>query len=400
MGATMGATTGRQPATAATATGTDHAGRRAAVVGALADAAGTIERAGPVRVAVDAVAGTAAATLADDLAATLAARGRRCWRASVDAAGLLDGQAPDLTPILAAPPDRGDRRGLLVVDGGFLQHPEFVGAWDLVIFVRGAGAHQHDRAAARYLAELDPEASAEVVVDLYDPAWPFIRRVDPAVAVRIGRDLHPAETRAFFAPRAATWELRFPDDDPAYAAAVADLGPCPGQVVVDLGCGTGRALRYLRDAVGPDGAVLGLDITPEMLATARDHGRDADAWLALADARRLPLRDAAVDAVFTAGLLPHLPDPAQALGELARVARPGGRLALFHPSGRAALAARHGRRLRDTDPLAPGTLRRLLERAGWLLDRYEDGPDRFLATAVRTLLPHGGEPGGPVSPHR
>jgi SAM-dependent methyltransferase len=100
-----------------------------------------------------------------------------------------------------------------------------------------------------------------------------------------------------------------------------------------------------------------------------------------------------VDAAFAAGLLPHLPDPDGALAELARVTRPGGRLALFHPSGRAALAARQGRRLREDDTLAHATLRRLLERTGWRLDRYDDGPDRFLAVAGRTPGPAAGRQG-------
>jgi SAM-dependent methyltransferase len=195
-------------------------------------------------------------------------------------------------------------------------------------------------------------------------------------------DPHPRETREFFAPRAATWEQRFPDDDPVYADAVARLGLRAGQAVLDAGCGTGRALVPMRDAVGRDGTVVGVDLTPEMLAAARDHGRLTVAALLLADTRFLPLRDASVDAVLAAGLLPHLPDPAAGLAELARVTRPGGRLAVFHPVSRAMLAARKGRVPAVDGTLARPVLGPLLERGGFTMDSYDDG-DRFLVLASR-----------------
>ena len=60
-------------------------------------------------------------------------------------------------------------------------------------------------AAARYLIQVNPEGIADIVVDLHDPTWPVIRRMDPAVADRLGPAVQLAETRAFFAPRAETW---------------------------------------------------------------------------------------------------------------------------------------------------------------------------------------------------
>jgi SAM-dependent methyltransferase len=367
---------GVNPASAA-----DRAARREQLLGALADAVDSIDRAPPVHVAVDGLVDAAAAGLADDLAGALTARGRRCRRASPGAPV----RGPDTRP-------RGD--DVVIVDGSLLQRAGLGSPWDLVIYLRqpptrpGADPDR-DRAVARYLEEVDPERTADVVVE-HDPAWPVIRRIAAAVADRLGRDPHPAETRAFFAPRAATWEERFPDDDPAYAAAVAELGLRAGQTALDVGCGTGRALPHLRGAVGPGGKVLGVDLTPEMLATARHHGRQRHGWLVLADARRLPLRAGGVDAVLAAGLLRHLPDAGDGLTELARVTRAGGRLGLFHPSGRAALAARQGRRLRDDDQLAHANLRPLLERSGWRLDRYDDATDRFLAVAERAPRPPGG----------
>ena len=73
----------------------------------------------------------------------------------------------------------------------------------------------------------------------------------------------------FFTARAARWDARFPDDGPAYAAAVAELGLREGKRVLDAGCGTGRALTPLRAAVGASGVVLGADLTPAMLERAR-----------------------------------------------------------------------------------------------------------------------------------
>ncbi|WP_431681655.1 class I SAM-dependent methyltransferase [Kitasatospora sp. KL5] len=188
-------------------------------------------------------------------------------------------------------------------------------------------------------------------------------------------------TREFFGERAAGWDAKFPDDGPRYAAAVAEIAPGEGAFVIDAGCGTGRALPLLREAVGPRGTVLGVDLTPEMLAQATRHR--ASAALVLADCAALPLPDGVVDLVFGAGLISHLPGPAEGLRELARVTAPGGRLALYHPIGRAALAARHGRAITPDDLRAEPNLGPLLAANGWRLVSYTDTDERFLAVAER-----------------
>ncbi|MFE6153145.1 class I SAM-dependent methyltransferase [Streptomyces sp. NPDC057889] len=187
----------------------------------------------------------------------------------------------------------------------------------------------------------------------------------------------------FFSARAARWDTRFPDDGPRFEAAVAELGLRAGDRVLDAGCGTGRALWALRDAVGPSGAVLGVDLTPAMLEAAARAGRDRAGSLMLADVTRLPVRSESLDAVFGSGLVAHLPQPQENLRELARVVRPGGLLALFHPIGRAALAARQGRELTPDDLRAEPNLRPLLAGSGWRMTSYVDEDARFLALAER-----------------
>jgi len=321
--------------------------------------------AGPASVLIDGDQAWAG-TVAGRLAASLNAADRPCF--------LLSGSGHGA----AADSDGGDPRipssAIMLAEGGRWRQAR---NWDAVIWLRTLPGAGHP-------CRVDGEAGADIVIDLDDPSWPVIRRVAAPLAGR-GR-WYITETRAFFATRAATWDTKFGDDLPAYAAAIAQASLPPGAVVLDVGCGTGRSLPALRDAVGPHGRVLAVDLTPEMLTQASGRASAADATLILADARRLPLADGSADAIFAAGLIMHLPDPGAGLRQLARVTRPAGQLILFHPSGRAALAARHGRTLKPGEPLDAAPLRRLTSDNGWQLTTYDDAVHRFLAIAVRRAM--------------
>jgi trans-aconitate 2-methyltransferase len=106
------------------------------------------------------------------------------------------------------------------------------------------------------------------------------------------------------------------------------------ETVLELGCGTGRDTAALLDHL-PQGQVIALDGSERMVEHTRQHcgGTDGTAGGRLtmlhADLTRpLPLPDASVDAVFSVATLHWVPDHAAVFAELARVLRPGGRMAL------------------------------------------------------------------------
>jgi arsenite methyltransferase len=106
----------------------------------------------------------------------------------------------------------------------------------------------------------------------------------------------------------------------------------PGGIALDVGCGPGAVTASMAQAAGPDGLALGLDISEPMLARAvRTHSGPQVGFMR-ADAQRLPLRDDTVDALVSIAVLQLIPDPAAAIAEMARVLRPGGRLAVMVPA--------------------------------------------------------------------
>jgi SAM-dependent methyltransferase len=106
----------------------------------------------------------------------------------------------------------------------------------------------------------------------------------------------------------------------------------PGDGVLDVGCGTGNFTRDFAKSAGPDGLVVGLDVSQTMLARAvRDTesaGFDQVAYVR-GNAADLPFLNASFDAVCCFAALNLFADPYAALDSFTRVLTPGGRLAIF-----------------------------------------------------------------------
>lgn len=115
---------------------------------------------------------------------------------------------------------------------------------------------------------------------------------------------------------------------PAQAAALALARLQRGQQVLDVASGTGLVAFSAAQAVGRRGRVLGVDLSGQMVAAANHRAAQAglsNVRFERMDAESLQLPDASFDVVLCAMGLMYLPDPLQALREMRRVLRPGGR---------------------------------------------------------------------------
>jgi arsenite methyltransferase len=109
----------------------------------------------------------------------------------------------------------------------------------------------------------------------------------------------------------------------------------PGEVVLDLGAGGGFDVFIAGRKVGPKGRAIGVDMTPDMLtkarrnlATYRERSKLDNVEFRLGEIEHLPIADASVDVIISNCVINLSPDKAQVWREIARVLKPGGRVAV------------------------------------------------------------------------
>jgi arsenite methyltransferase len=168
------------------------------------------------------------------------------------------------------------------------------------------------------------------------------KQIEEAVRDRYGSFAESALSSEHEGVRAVAEAFGYSADELSSIPAEANMGlSCgnptayahlnPGEVVVDLGCGGGLDIFLAAPKVGPEGRAIGIDMTPEMIERARKNAEKAgftNVEFHLAKIDKLPLPDSSVDCVISNCVINLAPDKQAVFREIARVLKPGGRLAV------------------------------------------------------------------------
>jgi ubiquinone/menaquinone biosynthesis C-methylase UbiE len=225
------------------------------------------------------------------------------------------------------------------------------------------------------LARADPLIGLAITAVIMRITWQSWKTVRHAPApTTSGKVIH----------RAGLYDLRFRwrsrGNERAFRDEELELARLePGDVVLDVGCGTGTLALAAKELVGPTGAVHGIDPSTEMIARARRKARKAHADVAFeaAVAEALPFPDATFDVVLISLTMHQLPTATQrkCIEEVRRVLKPDGRLLVVDIGGRQDSTptphARHGHVSWDLDTVVGP----LLSEAG--LRELENGEIAF-----------------------
>jgi SAM-dependent methyltransferase len=118
---------------------------------------------------------------------------------------------------------------------------------------------------------------------------------------------------------------------PELRRLILDLGLRPGMRILDAGCGTGEALQWLLDAVGPTGTVVGVDLAAAHVQVARQRAAPP-LQVVQGDILHAPFAPASFDFIWCVNTMNHVHDPVAGVKTLSLLLRPGGRIALGQSS--------------------------------------------------------------------
>ncbi len=191
--------------------------------------------------------------------------------------------------------------------------------------------------------------------------------------------------RCFFDHAAENWEAHnYPPEVRArLERLLLGLGIGRDLTILDVGCGQGVLLPYLRRISGPKAKLVALDASAAMLRAVAD--RDAAALALHAPAEAVPLIDAYVDLILCFSAFPHFSDHPAVAREFYRLLKPGGTAYVLHLGGSETINRHHdGHEAVHGDHLPRAqAMRTLFAEAGFSSLELTDNPEMYCFKAVK-----------------
>ena len=196
--------------------------------------------------------------------------------------------------------------------------------------------------------------------------------------------------QSFFNEAANTWDRRFCTQGLMnfLEQVVPTFNLMPGQRILDVGTGTGILIPFLLKAVGPTGHVTAIDFAEKMVEIYRaKYTRLPNVSVAVQRVEKLQFPSASFDAITCFGLFPHLENKEEALSQMNRVLKPGGRLIIAHALSSMEIKSHHHNAssvvAHDVLP-EEASIRQLLRQAGFVRIRVVDKPGCYLCLSNKS----------------
>jgi len=190
--------------------------------------------------------------------------------------------------------------------------------------------------------------------------------------------------KEFFDRHASSWDhrLRYAEKQQQLREVLSWFGVKRGEIVLDVGTGTGVLLPYFEETVGAQGRVAAMDFSLHMLKQAKMRKFSGDKTLVNAGVTAIPFRSGQFDRVTCFCAFPHFPDKEKALDEMVRVLKKDGYLFIAHLHSVEEIISLHeatgGAVMRDKLP-DPENLRTMMNNSGLQEISIISQPGKFLA---------------------
>ena len=190
--------------------------------------------------------------------------------------------------------------------------------------------------------------------------------------------------QAFFNQAANTWDKHFctPKLIDFLEQIVPAFNLTLGQKILDVGTGTGILISFLLKAVGPTGHVTAIDYAEKMFEICKaKYTRYPNVNIMVQQVEKLPFSPDSFDAITCFGLFPHLENKKEALSQMNRVLKPGGKLIIAHALSSTEIKSHHQNASSAVahDVLPEGAkMKQLLKQAGFTGIKITDKPGCYI----------------------